>query len=163
MEALLARDLMTTAVKAVAPGVLLTEVERTLSQLRVSGLPVTDEAGMLVGIVSLADIVRALSGAASEGEAMLAYYRDVGGADPSPSELMRLIGERAASLRVQDVMATTVLTVGPDEPVADVARRLAERAIHRVFVAEGKKLLGIVSTLDIARAVADGRLVAAAR
>ena len=71
MESLLARDLMTTAVTTTTPRALLPELERMLSQLGVSGMPVTDSAGDLVGVVSRADVVRALSGAESDAEAIV--------------------------------------------------------------------------------------------
>jgi CBS domain-containing protein len=160
MAAMLAKDLMTTTVTTIESRVLLTELERTLSQLGISGMPVTDAAGNLVGVVSRADVVRALSGAQSDAEAVLAYYRDVAGADPAPSELSRMIGERAASLRVEEVMATNLLAVRPDLPLLEVATLLVDRRVHRVLVTEGRRLLGLVSSLDITRAVADGRLVA---
>lgn len=159
MATLLAKDLMTTAVTTIKSGVPLSELERTLSELRVSGMPVIDASGNLVGVVSRTDIVRALSGAQSDAEAVLAYYRDVAGAEPAPSELSRMIGERAASLRVEDVMATNLLAVRPDLPLPEVARLLVERRVHRVLVTEGQRLLGLVSSFDIARAVGDGRLV----
>lgn len=157
---LLAKDLMTTAVKTVESRVLLPKLEQTLSQLGVSGMPVTDAAGNLVGVVSRADVVRALVGAQAGAEAVSAYYRDMAGAEPAPSELSRMVGERAASLRVEDVMATDLLSVRADLPLPEVASLLVERRVHRVLVTEGRRLLGLVSSLDIARAVADGRLMA---
>lgn len=159
MATLRARDLMTTAVTTVDSGLPLAELERTLSELGISGAPVVDAAGNLVGVVSRLDIVRAVSGAQADAEAMLAYYRDVAGAEPSPSELSRMTGERAASLRVGDVMATDLLGVRPDLPLSDVAKLLVERRVHRVLVTDGARLVGLVSSLDIARAVGDGLLV----
>jgi CBS domain-containing protein len=156
---LLAKDLMTAGVATVAPRVPLAELERSLSELRISGMPVVDPAGEVLGVVSRADIVRALSGAESQAEAVLAYYRDVAGAEPAPSELARMMGERAIALHVEDVMATDLLAVRPDQSLREVASLLAERRLHRVLVMEGRRLLGLVSSLDIVRAVADGRLV----
>ena len=150
---------MTTATATVEPRVLLSELERTLAKLGVSGMPVVDAAGSVVGVVSRADVVRAVSGAEADAEAVLAYYRDVAGAEPARSEISRMIGERADTLCVGDVMATKLLTVGPDQPLRDVARVLTERRVHRVLVTEKQRLLGLISSLDIARAVADGRLV----
>jgi CBS domain-containing protein len=156
---LLAKNVMATEVVTVAPRVLLSDLERTLSEMRVSGMPVVDAAGCLVGVVSRADVVRAALGAEADAEAVLAYYRDTAGAEPAPSELARLIGERAATLCVEDVMAIEPLTVRPDQPLREVASMLTERRVHRVLVVEGRRLLGLVSSLDIVRAVADGRLV----
>jgi CBS domain-containing protein len=158
---LLARDLMTTAMTTVEPRMLLSDLEKMLLQLRVSGMPAVDGAGDLVGVASRADVVRAVSEAEADAESLLAYYRDVAGAEPASSELSRMIGERAATLRVENVMATDPLTVRPDQSLRDVATVLSERRVHRVLVTEGRRLLGLVSSLDIVRAVADGRLISA--
>lgn len=71
-----------------------------------------------------------------------------------------MVGDRATSLLVEDVMARDLLSVRPDQPLSEVAGLLAEHQLHRVLVTEGRRLLGLVSSQDITRAVADGRLVA---
>ncbi len=158
MTALLAKDLMTAAVGSVGPRLPLSELERALAQLRVSGLPVVDEQGELVGVVSRFDVIRAVSGAEAEAESMLAYYREVAGAEPPAGEASRMAGERAAALRVEDVMVKDLLTVRPDQPAREVAGVLARHRVHRVLVVDGRRLLGLISALDIARAVAEGML-----
>ena len=62
------------------------------------------------------------------------------------------------ALRVRDVMNTDVVTVEPDTPLEEVARRLVERHVHRVPVVERGRLLGVVAALDFVRLVAGGRL-----
>ena len=161
MSALAAKDLMTTAVQTTKRHTPVVELDRTLSASGISGMPVTDDTGAIVGVVSRADIVRALSGAEAEAEAVLAYYRDVAGAEATHGDVSRLAGERAASQRVQDVMSREVIAVRPDQPLHEVASLLTERRVHRVLVAEGGRLVGLVSSLDIVRAVADRRLVGA--
>jgi CBS domain-containing protein len=152
---------MTRSVAAVEPDTSLTELERELARHRVSGMPVVDRAGEVVGVVSRADVVRAVSGAAGDAEAVLAWYRDTAGADPGEGALSRMAGERAAALRVADVMTSEVLSVRPEDPVDVVAALLVARGIHRVLVTEGRRLYGLVTTLDIARAVAEHRLLPA--
>jgi CBS domain-containing protein len=58
-------------------------------------------------------------------------------------------------LRVRDVMISDVLTVPPDLPVTEAAKLLVERRIHRLPVVDGEKLVGIVSSLDFTRVVAE--------
>jgi CBS domain-containing protein len=65
------------------------------------------------------------------------------------------IGNRMERLRVRDVMIQDVLTVPPDLPVAKAAQLLIERRIHRLPVVENGKLVGIVSSLDFTRIVAE--------
>lgn len=158
MPTLLARDLMTAAVGTVGPRLTVPELERALTEMRVSGAPVVDERGDLVGVVSRYDIIRAESGAGAEAQALLGYYQEVAGAEPLPSEASRLAGERVRALRVEDIMVRNLVTVQPDQPAREVAGVLARHRVHRVLVADGRRLLGIVSALDIARAVAEGLL-----
>ncbi len=158
MATLLAKDLMTTTVGTVGPRLTVPELERALAEMRVSGAPVVDERGELVGVVSRYDIVRAESGAGAEAEALLGYYQEVGGASPPAAEAARLAGERMATLRVEDIMVRNLITVRPDQPVREVAAILARQRVHRALVVDGRRLLGIVSALDIVRAVAEGVL-----
>jgi CBS domain-containing protein len=69
-----------------------------------------------------------------------------------------MAGEHFASTAVRDIMTTEVIAVGADHPLRDIARTLADRRLHRVLVTEGRRLVGLVTTLDFVRAIADGRL-----
>ena len=68
------------------------------------------------------------------------------------------MGRRLDSLHVADVMSEAPITVQEATPIADVARALVDRKIHRVPVVESGALVGIVTTTDIVRALADGRI-----
>jgi CBS domain-containing protein len=160
---LAARHVMKTDLKTVEPDLLLTELERRFLADRVSGFPVV-ERGRLVGIVSRSDIVRQLCVEQSLAESASDYYQ--GAAETAPveqlSQIADRVGTRIETLRVRDVMIRTLITVGPDQPLRDVARTMAERGIHRVPVTEGDRLVGLISTIDIVRLVAAGRLTEAA-
>jgi CBS domain-containing protein len=157
---ILARDVMQSGVVAVPPSLSASELEELLDRERISGAPVV-EGGRLVGVVSRADLARAGAAAANDADSLLAFYEDVAGAAPSQHERSRLIGERGESLRVRELMQTQLVTVTPDASVAKVAAALAGRRIHRVLVVDGERLVGIVSTLDLVRLLADGRVVEA--
>lgn len=156
--AILAGDVMERKVVAVEPALPAAELERLLDRERISGAPVVAD-GRLVGVVSRTDLIRAQTDAADRADAMLDYYRDVGGSSPDRSEHARLTGERTGSLCVRDLMTKELVTVTADHPIAEVARALAAREIHRVLVADDRRLLGVISSLDIVRLVGDGRLV----
>jgi CBS domain-containing protein len=73
------------------------------------------------------------------------------------------LGERDAApsdCSVGDVMKTDVVSVSPDADVRDVSRRMQEAQVRRILVVEDGRLVGIISTADLARASAhkDGRL-----
>ena len=61
--------------------------------------------------------------------------------------------DRLAQRRVAEVMTKTALSVPADAPVAEVARRLRENQVHRVWVLDKDVLIGVVSTLDLMRVV----------
>ncbi|MDJ0846830.1 MAG: CBS domain-containing protein [Myxococcota bacterium] len=157
-----ARDLMKTDVRTVEPSLPLVELERRFLDDRVSGFPVV-ESGRLVGIVSRSDIVRQLSVEQTVGELMSDYYRsfDSGvGTAPATSldEIARHVGRRMESLCVKDVMIGELLSVSPDDSVFEVARLLVEHRIHRLPVAEGGRLVGIITSLDFVGLFADDQV-----
>jgi CBS domain-containing protein len=151
-----ARDVMQTQVLAVSPEMSLAALEDFLVTKRISGAPVVDD-GALVGIVSRSDVVRVLS-----LERSLSGLIADGLASPEePAAPVRLpadVEDRLAAHTVRDAMVVDPVVVAPDTPLADVARLLCERHIHRVLVTEGGTVRGVISTLDLVRLVADGRL-----
>lgn len=106
-------------------GSTLREVSEVLSREEIGAVVVTGTQP-LAGIVSERDIVRALAD----------------GADPDAE-------------RAEDVMTFDVVTVGPDESLADVGRRMLDGGIRHVPVVDGEKAVGIVSIRDLFDAGAD--------
>jgi CBS domain-containing protein len=152
-----ARDIMTSEVFTVSPTLSLIDLDHDLDAQRVSGAPVV-EHGKLVGIVSRSDIHRRLHRERSHSAGMAAFYLAV---DPSeergrPPDPTQSALDELRHLRVRDIMSPTVLSVGPDATVPDVARLMDERRIHRVLVLEEGQLRGLISALDLVRVIARG-------
>ncbi len=148
---LLARDIMTETVIACVPETKLEDAVRTLAEHDISGMPVINATGRVVGIVTEADLLLAdhlkppLMKTALFGVYVLR------------ESVMERMAE-ARGLRVEDVMTRQVVTCGPDTPVDDVARILHDRKINRVpIVDEAGKLIGILSRADIIEAMAHPR------
>jgi len=59
---------------------------------------------------------------------------------------------------VRDIMTPRPYIIAPDEDVREAARQMLYAEVHRLFVAEGDRLVGVLSTTDIVRAVATGKL-----
>jgi len=158
---LTARDVMSPRVRSVSPEMALPDLERALIEERLSGFPVV-EHGRLVGIVSRSDVVRQLCIEQTMAENVSDFYADPGGFSPAALESFEAIGQRVGarieSLRVKDVMIHDLVTVAPDAPLREVAATLVERRIHRVPVVDGIRLVGIVSSLDLVRLVAEDRV-----
>lgn len=137
--AIRARDVMTTTVVAVPPTLAVSRLEDTLVARKIGGAPVVED-GRLIGIVSRSDVVRYLS-----------VQRSLAG-------LVHTEPQSESHLTVRDIMSRDPLRVSPDTPVDEVARQLVSRHVHRVLVCEGEQIVGLISALDLAQLIADGRL-----
>lgn len=135
-----ARDVMTTTVVAVPPTLPVSRLEDTLTARKIGGAPVIED-GRLVGVVSRADVVRYLS-----------VQRSLAG-------LVHTDPQDESHITVRDIMTRDPVIVAPDAPVADVARLMGARHVHRVLVCEGETIVGLISALDLVQLIADGRLV----
>ncbi len=165
-DELTAADVMQTEVRSVAPKVPVVDLEKLLIGERLGGVPVVEDE-RLVGIVSRSDIVRHLSHSHASQSIDTEYWWELGGATGAtratggePSAGRRLVDQALADLTVADLMVTDVLSVAPDAPVSEVARLMDSRHVHRLLVVEGDALRGLVTSLDLARLLADGRAVA---
>jgi len=64
--------------------------------------------------------------------------------------------DRLEEHSIAEVMSRSLVAIGPHASVADAARMMADRGIHRLLVMYDGKLLGVISTMDIVRTVAEG-------
>jgi CBS domain-containing protein len=135
-------DVMTRNVVSVTPDTPFKELVERLVDCDVSGLPVVDETGKLVGIVTEADLVskEAYGGHRRRAIALLA---DVLSARDH-HWVTKAVGSVAS-----DVMSRNPVVCSPTEDIRIVARRMLERAVKRVPVVEDAKLVGIVSRHDL--------------
>ena len=154
-----ASDVMVRDVRTVRPGMRVAELERVLLRTHIGGAPVLD-GDRVVGIVSRSDLVRKLVLERSLAEEGVEIF------DPqeldeqvTPEEMERIeeaIAARWQDARVEDVMVRDFLAVSPDEPVEKLAQQMLDRGIHRVLVLDSGRLVGLVSSLDLVRLVAEG-------
>jgi Predicted transcriptional regulator, contains C-terminal CBS domains len=138
------KDIMTRDVVSTAPDMTLRDAMELLSERHVSGAPVVD-GGKVVGIFSATDL--------------LAFLADLD--DTTPLITFRRRRGRRTPLEdvtVDEVMTRKVQSLPPDCSVDEAAVLMGERQIHRVLVMQGDVLLGIVSTFDVAKAVAEHRI-----
>jgi len=152
------RDIMTAAPDTLSPTLPVRDLEERLISHRVGGFPVVDE-GKLVGMVTRSDLVRVIDLEhtidAQLGEAISASLDE--GADSETARGAR-IGARLGAMTVADVMIRGVVSVQADASIDEAARLMVERRVHRLPVVEGSRLVGIVTSLDLARLVAEGQL-----
>lgn len=129
-------ELMQRNVRTVSGEASVAQAIVELADGHISGMPVVDGTGRVIGVLSTTDVLTA------EAEA-------------DDDAARRSLLERTA---VRDIMTPRPFTVAPDEDVCEAARQMLYADVHRLFVAEGEQLVGIISTTDIVRALATGRL-----
>ena len=154
-------DVMQVVVKSVPSTMSLPDLEDELLRDQVTGFPVVDD-NKLVGIVSRSDIVRQMSTEREVAEHTSDFYFDEKGfyetKMKSFKDIADRIGERIEGLFVRDVMVENPLTTRMDEPVREAAKRFVDHHVHRLPVTDGGVLVGIVTTTDLVRLIAENRL-----
>ncbi len=147
--ALTAQNVMTDTVLAVDTATPLSEVQRLFVEEGIHAAPVLDEQERPVGVIASSDLLRAVTEEQDTVEVYSDYLRDLlefsapdGG---GPMDFQDRLAQRTAG----EVMTAGLVMVDRDTPVSDVARLLRENRIHRVWVAEGEKLCGVISTFDL--------------
>ena len=145
-----ARDVMQTSVATVQPDTPLAQVARFFVDEGIHGAPVVDEIERLVGVVSVTDLLRAVEEMHGSGAATAVYFRDVlEYSGPDWSSAPQDFQDRLEQLTAADVMQTSVVTVGEDATVPEIAKLMRANGIHRVLVTRGDMLVGIISALDL--------------
>ena len=129
------RDVMTTTVVAVKRDATFKEMAATLRRYRVSALPVVDDAGHVIGVVSEADLLAKEALANPGVMAEVLRHRDV---------------RKAEGLTAGDLMTHPAVTASPEDPVEQAARMMHFMRVKRLPVIDsGGQLVGIVSRSDV--------------
>lgn len=140
-------SIMTREVITVSPDATLSELCRMLAEDEISGAPVVDHRGQLVGMVSKTDVLQnLLSGRQSPGLPS-ATLQFLGLSDTMAG--MAEDGEEEAFGQVADFMTPDVESVTPATPIARAARRMSAKRIHRLVVVDNGEVVGIITSLDL--------------
>jgi CBS domain-containing protein len=147
---ILARDIMTVDVITVKADEDLEKVSRLLLKHRISGLPVVDDGGKVVGIISEGDLL------VKGKEVEVPSHSVVLGAVIYLDSLKRFYDElkRVFALSVGELMTKKVYTVRPEATRAELSSLMADKGINRIpVVDENNKLVGIVTRQDIIKSI----------
>ena len=139
------REVMTKEVTTTTPSTLLKDAAIELATRRISGMPVLNGAGEVIGVLSETDILGKES-AEQERGGLLQWFLDP--TDP-------WVEARFAAVTVEDAMSYPPQTVLPSCPVAEAASVMLEKSVNRLPVVDVEgKLVGLVSRGDLVRAFA---------
>lgn len=126
-------ELMRTDLAIIQTDEPVSEAVARLADGHVTALPVLDGRGAFVGVLSASDILVAEAESDAPGQVVTA-------------------------MQVLDLMTPRPITVAPQDDVREAARQMLYAEVHRLFVEDGGRLVGVISQTDIVGAVATGRL-----
>lgn len=129
-------DLMQTHLQTVSPDSTVADAIVLLSESHVTGVPVVDHGGKVLGVLTTTDVLNAAA--------------ETAGAE----ERERLFDQT----RVEEIMTPRPLTITPDTDVKEAAQQMLYLEIHRLFVEQQGRLVGVISQSDIVRGVALARI-----
>lgn len=118
-------DIMSTSIRTIHCDISVCDLEEIFVTHRISGGPVIDNSGSLVGFVSKSDVTRF----------------DSTGEDPNYA-------------RVIEIASPLVIIVSPEISIQEAAQKMLEKQVHHLVVTEGDELVGILSSLDFVRLIA---------
>jgi CBS domain-containing protein len=132
-DELMVADLMTLDPVVIGVDAALEDAERLMRDRHISGLPVVDEHGVLVGVISRTDVLE----------------------DGGPSMAL-LLRRRPSGLRVGELMSSPAVTVALTAPLREAARRMRDDRIHRVVAVDDEgRPIGVLSASDFVTLYAD--------
>ena len=146
------REIMETEVVAVRPDDDVEGVLRLLRAHDLPGVPVVDERGRPVGMVTESDLVIR----DERGDLHLPTYIQLfGGAVFLPPQLTRFEERlrKAVASKVRDMMSPDPVTVTAGAPIEEAARLIATKRHNRLPVVEDGRLVGVITRLDVLEAL----------
>ena len=141
------KDIMTSPVVSIEPDTSIVQAVRIMLQRHISGLPVVDKDGRLLGVVTEGDLLRrAETGTERKRPRWLEFLLGPG----------RLADEytRAHGRKVSEVMTADPVTATEETPLEDIVKLMEKRRIKRVPVVRGEAVVGIVSRANLLHALA---------
>ncbi|HKD99799.1 MAG TPA: CBS domain-containing protein [Planctomycetota bacterium] len=152
----------------VGPDTVAADVARVLDDEGVSGVPVVDAKGRLLGIVSQSDLARAVAEETEEATTLASPAEPLEETDAEEDEEHRLDLEpdiasppNVSAVTARSMMSENVVSVREDDTAGEIAARMLGQGIHRVVVLRDRTVVGIVSATDLLHAL--GRYEAALR
>lgn len=143
---MLVKDIMTKTVITVSPGAPVGEIAQTMVSAGISGMPVVDGTGKVIGIISEGDLMRRTETETAPRRSW--WLKLLGSPTMSAEDYIRSHGMKAS-----DLMHRSVISVSPDDTLGKAAQVLEGHHIKRAPVIENGKLVGIISRSNLVQAL----------
>lgn len=145
-----ARQIMTSDLLTAYEGWTIHRLADFFINRQISAAPVIASDHELVGVVSLGDVCRFQQlNDSDKGVALRNYYRDTCGQEINEELLRSWVKDADKNCTVHQIMSPEVITVDVDDNLDKVAKLLLDQHIHRVFVTEHNKIVGVISAMDV--------------
>ncbi len=145
-----AKDIMTTDVITVKPSTTIEELSKKLMEHNISGVPVVNDEGDLLGIVTENDLI-------SQNKRLhiptVMRLFDAFIVLESPGKIEKEIKKMTATT-VDEICTKKVMTVTEDTAVEDIATIMSDKKVHLIPVVQGKKIRGIIGKMDLIKGIA---------
>jgi len=149
---LTAQDIMTREVITVKENATVRELAALLLTSNISGAPVIDEAGKVIGVVTESDLIfQNKKVHLPTAFAILDAFVFLERPDKMEQELKKIAGSR-----VGDICSRKLISVTPETELEELATLMAEKNIHTLPVMTGDDLVGVIGKSDIIRTIAQG-------
>jgi predicted transcriptional regulator len=149
---LTAKELMSDNVITVTGETPVRKLAKILSDNKISGVPVVDDQGEVIGAVTESDLIDQNKKVhIPTVVAILDSFIFLESPEKMEQELKKMAG-----IKVADIFAHETITVQQNTPLDEIATLMAEKKIHTLPVLQDKKLVGVIGKSDIIRTIASG-------
>jgi CBS domain-containing protein len=149
MRPITAADVMNPNVLMVQEDMTAGELASFLVQSEISGAPVVDQTGRLVGVVSMTDLARSVAQDLDGDRRSPDFFVSEWGGTLRRDQVEGLRFGEENEMRVRDIMTPAIYSVDAETPIPEVAETLITSHIHRLLVTSGERVVGIVTTSDL--------------
>lgn len=146
----LAKEIMTKELLTAYEGWTIHRLADFFINRKISAAPVIASDHELVGVVSVSDVFKFNN--ANDGnksDALRNHYRDISGQEINEEVLRSWIKDADKNCTVHQIMNKEVISVDQEETIDQVAKKIVDRHVHRVFVTEANKVVGVITAMDI--------------
>ena len=153
-----ARDIMNSKVITVPISMTIGDLVDLLQRLNIHAAPVLDREGKLTGMVTHEDVLYGTMGAEGEAEPAHRIRSRAGLLELDELDTLSLNNLDLWSRPVTDIMTNPAIAVETVTPLREVCRMMWSLKIHHIPVLEADQVVGLISALDLCRAISDGKI-----